>query len=418
MINNKTSSNNPLHLLELPLCDIGKHSPVAVQVLQNFGFHEIVSSDILNKLGTVLKLSTFLRHKNIDPEKFIEQYNDLKQNISMSNVSENENLLFPKPSLLALMPCGLKAGIDGALENFTNKLCEQGHPVTYRSEANVNHEISFYSYLDSIQTECELPDILLSADFNSFLHQRFLNKFVSKGFFKKVSSAMHPLLANVGYDDPKGNFTMFSANILVLVRVKDTDSPVSQPDSWCDLLDEKCRKKIVIRGQNNFFCSAVLLPFFKLFGIDGVLKLADSVVDGMHPSQMVKCIDSGSRTIAPFYIMPLFFAKKIKRTDRIDILFPREGAFISPVMLLVKNHCAENTSKMVEYLTGKELQQHCADNYFPSVHPEVNNPYVPDSRLFWIGWDFIYNSDLAAIKSKLAEEFTSKYLAGDKKSCA
>jgi ABC-type Fe3+ transport system substrate-binding protein len=316
------------------------------------------------------------------------------------------------------MPCGLKAGIDGALENFTSQLGKLGLPVTYRSEANVNHEISFYSYLESIQLESELPDILLSADFNSFLHQRFLNKFVSKSCFEKVSSVMHPLLANVGYDDPRGNFTMFSANILVLIRVKDTDTPVSQPDSWRDLLDKQCHKKVVIRGQSDFFCSAVLLPFFKLFGIDGVLKLADSVVDGMHPSQMVMCIDSGSRTIAPFYIMPLFFAKKIKRTDRIDILFPREGAFISPVMLLVKNHCTENTSKMVEYLTGKELQQHCADNYFPSVHPEVNNPYVPDSRLFWIGWDFIYNSDLAAIKSKLAEEFTSKYLAGGKKSCA
>ncbi|HEX2957143.1 MAG TPA: ABC transporter substrate-binding protein, partial [Chitinispirillaceae bacterium] len=173
-------------------------------------------------------------------------------------------------------------------------------------------------------------------------------------------------------------------------------------------------KKVVIRGQNHFFCSAVLLPFFKLFGIDGVLKLAESVVDGMHPSQMVKCIDSGTRTIAPFYIMPLFFAKKIKRADRVDILFPREGVFISPVMLLVKKNCAENTSKMVEYLTGKELQQHCADNYFPSVHPEVNNPHVPNSRLFWLGWDFIYNNDLAAIKSRLAEQFTSKYLAGVK----
>lgn len=172
-----------------------------------------------------------------------------------------------------------------------------------------------------------------------------------------------------------------------------------------------------MRGQDDFFCSGVLVPFFKLFGIDSISKLGASVCAGMHPSQMVKLIDSPSREIPPFYIMPWFFAKKIKQTDRIEIIFPQEGAFISPVQLLVKKSKAEEQANITEFLMSLELQQHCADNNFPSTHSLVNDIIPPEKNIFWIGWDFIYNNDLEEIKKNIGEIFTAEYLKTGGSTC-
>jgi ABC-type Fe3+ transport system substrate-binding protein len=228
---------------------------------------------------------------------------------------------------------------------------------------------------------------------------------------------MNSRFTDARYADPLGYFTMFSANVLVVVHVKDTVNAAPAPAKWEDFLSPRYHKSIVIRGQDNFFCSGVLVPFFKLFGLDAISKLAASVCGGMHPSQMVKLIDSPSKDIPPFYIMPWFFAKKIKQTDRIKIVFPQEGAFISPVQLLVKKSKTESLTNISEFLMSQKLHQHCADNYFPSPHLHVNDIIPPGKNIFWIGWDFIYDNDLEEIKKSIGEIFTAQYLKTGGSAC-
>ncbi len=399
-------------VLNQTLREICNSSPAVVEVLKNLGVSELENVQLTESLGTVLKLSTFLRYKKIDREVFQRAYETMLSDNLLSSGEDQDNLLSSRPSLLALMPCGLKAGIDGALETFFEQSENEGKPFTYRAEANVNHELSFYSYIDLIRSQEELPDILLTADFNSFMHREFIERFVDTGVYGNVSFSMNRVLENIGYADPRNNFTMFSANVLVLVTVKDQNNTVPEINSWKDLLQKDCYKKLIIRGQDSFFCSAVLLPFFKLFGLDGVMQLAESVTDGLHPSQMVKMIDSGRTDIASLYIMPLFFAKKIKRTDRVRIVFPEEGAFLSPVTLLIKKNPLQDTQRITEFLLGEKLQQLCADNHFLPVHYNIRSPVADSKALFWLGWDFIYNNDLNLIKNRISTAFTGQFLKG------
>jgi ABC-type Fe3+ transport system substrate-binding protein len=409
---NDIDNNDDLlnHILSRSLKDLVHSSPSIRQVFKSYGLQEIENPDIFEKIGSVLKLSTFLRHRKIDKDEFLKRFQQTFA--SGTDGDYQDNLLVGNPTLLALLPCGLKSGINGALEKFAEKQQLKNTPFTYRAEANVNHELSFYTYIDSIQSENELPDVIVSSDLNSFLHRQFITRFVNTGLFVNKQSKIHSTLEATQYADPKNNYTMFAANPLVMVHVRDTTSPVPTPVSWKDILCSRFRKKVVIRGQDNFFCSAVLLPFYRLFGMDAVLSLAESVVDGMHPSQMVKQIDSAQTDIAPIYIMPLFFAKKIKRTDRIEIIFPHEGVFISPITLLRKKLPSGNISEITDFLLGLELQQYCADNFFLSVHPDIKNPIMPNNKLYWIGWDFIYNNDLLSIKNTLGSKFTSTFMAG------
>jgi ABC-type Fe3+ transport system substrate-binding protein len=145
--------------------------------------------------------------------------------------------------------------------------------------------------------------------------------------------------------------------------------------------------------------------------------LASSVCAGMHPSQMVKMIDSGSEKIPPLYIMPWFFAQKIKHTNRIEIIFPDEGAFISPIQLLVKRSRTSASERIIDFLMSRELHQHCTDSYFPSPHPEISHNFPSDRKLYWIGWDFIYNNDLGSVKKQIGDIFSKECIRSGGTQC-
>ena len=391
--------------------------PQTLPVFQGFGFHDFDNPQVREKLGPFLKLRTLLKFKGIDGETFLQRCRTTLAATSEPAPSSAADIHGAQPTLLALLPCGLKVSLNNALQSFAEELAKNDTPLAYLAEGNVNHELSYYPYIDSVESVDELPDLILSSDINAFYHHRFLEKFIEPGHFVSVNGPMAPHMADVGFADPHQHLTMFCGNALVCVHVKDIRPDLAPPERWADLLESRYKKSIIMRGQDSFFCSGVLVPFFRLFGSEAIPKLAANVCNGMHPSQMVKMIDTHADNCPPLFILPWFFAHRIKAKERIEIIFPEEGAFISPVQLLVKKSKREELSPIIDFLMSRSLHQHCSDNFFPSPHPEVV-PNLPEGKkLFWIGWDFIYRHDLEQVKRDIGETFTSEYRRTGEATC-
>jgi ABC-type Fe3+ transport system substrate-binding protein len=312
----------------------------------------------------------------------------------------------------------MKMPFNRALDAFI-EAHNRTHPNKVRIlvEGNVNHELSFYDRIDSLTSLDELPDIIISADINSFYHRPFKSAFRDKGLFHCANRrGIHPDMAALGLADPKGDFTMLSANLLVVVAIDELLGQRARPTSWGDLLDESFADSVVMRGDDTFFCNGVLLPFFRMFGMDGIRHLGRSVVRGLHPSEMVKMIDSRSPTVPPVYVMPYFFAMKVKERQRISISVPREGALVSPVQMLVKRSAHPDVMAVADYVAGPELGQICADAHFPSTHPAVTNTTSP-LPLYWLGWDFLNGHDIGSLKSEIATTFRRVFAASGGSAC-
>lgn len=393
--------------LDLSVQDCLSLFPQTLPVFQQFGCHDFDDPQVREKLGPFVKLRTLLAVRRIDAQSFLDRCHERLS--PAPDQPEPGDLHGAKPTLLALLPCGLKVSLDRALHNFSEELARGGAPLAYLAEGNVNHELSYSPYIDAVESVDELPDLILSSDINGFYHRRFLERFLAPGHFVSVNGPMAPRMAEIGLADPKGHFTMFCTNALVVVRVRDIKPHVPTPGAWADLLEPCFHKAIILRGQGDFFCSAVLTPLFRLYGRAAVERLAANVCDGLHPAQMVKMIDARAANCPPLFVMPWFFAQKIKARERVEILFPREGAFISPVQLLVKREKRAALAPVIEFLMGRTLHQHCSDTYFPTPHPEVADKLPEGAGLFWIGWDFIYDNDLERIKKELGETFTAEY---------
>jgi len=386
--------------------------PFLLKIFKQHGMGKFENREVLEKLGPLLKLKTALAMVSVNKDSFIELLNqavldnEARGDFTLADSPERQKEL----TLLALLPCGMKMPFSRAFDNFSAEYSRQMDNVLHSLiEGNVNHELSYYAYIDSVTSIDELPDIIVSSDINSFYHKPFQENFLSKDYFVNLnSSPMNADLENIGFADPRDQFTMISANLLVLVTIDELMKDDTRPESWEDLLKAEYRNRVIMRGQDGFFCNGVLLPLYRMYGMEGIKKLASSVYTGLHPSEMVKMIDSKKDDVPPMYIMPYFFAKKIKDKSRITITIPSEGAIISPVQMLVKKSGAERVKEITDFLCGKEFGEISARAFFPTTNPEVDNK-LGGIKLYWLGWDFLMNTDIGSLKEEIEEVFNQRF---------
>ncbi|WP_320169483.1 ABC transporter substrate-binding protein [Maridesulfovibrio sp.] len=383
--------------------------PHLISLFREYGLGKFEQQEILEKLGPLLKLKTPLTMLGINREMFIDALNEsIEKEGRSSDFTLAENPERQKDlTLLALLPCGLKMPFSRAFDAFSLEYNEKhGNSLKYLLEGNVNHELSYYQYIDSVESFDELPDVIISSDINSFYHAPFREHFlVKEGFVDLLPEKINADFENIDFDDTDRQFTMLSANLLVLVSIDEQLAGKPTIESWKDIMRPEFKNDVVMRGQAEFFCNGVLLPFYSMFGNEGVAELARSVRTGVHPSEMVKMIDSGKPDVASLYIMPYFFAQKVKNKERISIRIPKEGAIVSPVQMLVKKTAQEKVSEVTDFLCSTEFGQLCADAYFPSVNPEVKNVTSHIKDLYWLGWEFLKKNDVGRLKKDIEKIF-------------
>lgn len=374
-----------------------------IPVFEKHGLGSYFKAENLEKIGRFMKLESLLKAKRIDSCQFIKLLNntlaDTVNGPLKSSLKINENLHFA-----AMLPCGLRNPFKEYFESLVLENSEEYNRLHYLIEGNVNHELSYYPLLDGIQDASELPDIIMASDVNNFFHRPFMERFIRKRIFASyMPFAPNAYLEKTGYADPSGNFTMFTANMLVMAVDKSRLGRKAIPEKWEDLLDDSFLDEIVMRGEDNFFCNAVMLPFYKGHGFSAIEQLAYNIKSGMHPAEMVKLAGTGKKGCGTVYIIPYFFAKKIKNKN-VQLVWPKDGAIASPVFMLVKKEETGSHKKMLDFLMSKETGEMLHGRNFPSMHPEVVHDNFQEP-VKWLGWDFIYGNDIGKLKDDIRNVF-------------
>jgi len=389
---------------EMTIEDALKAAPGAIALFKAYGLGKFEDPEIRGSLGSVLKLRTALAMAHADERRFLDAVNgsgDDSAGLDFSLDYSSQRSL----RMLGLLPCGMKMPFKRSFEGFLEAKGRLGEGAEWKClvEGNVNHEYSYYPYIDTIGSASEIPDVVVSSDINSFMHRRFMDFLLPAGGFKSLNdpAKLNRDFAGTGYLDPKWRYTMLSANLLVIVVNKASASGLRVPREWSDLLAPDYAGKIAIRGQGGSYCNGVLMPFHRLFGIDGVKRLAKSLLDGMHPAEMVEEIERGRPGSAALYVMPLFFAKRLKDLEKFEIVIPEDGAIVSPVFMLVRSSRAAEASAIADFILGREMSQACADAGFPSVRDDVENRLPPGAKLLWMGWDYLESRDPAELKDEI-----------------
>ena len=311
-------------------------------------------------------------------------------------------------NLLALLPCPVKVPIEQAFDEYLATL-PPGRATALRCqlEGNANIESDYYNTVEQLTQLEQFPDIIISPGFNSLFEPPFVERFIKTGHFVSVNDyAGDRHLAALGVCDPGNNYTMLAMNLLVPVvdHRRLGDRPV--PHSWADLLKPEYENSIAIRGhKDGTFCETLLMTIYKDNGVEGLRSMGKNVRHGWHPSQMVKAALGSSPDAPAISVMPLFFAQNLVGREQYSIIWPEDGALISPVTMLVKTEKRAALDDLLAFWAGPRVAAIFSGAFFPAVHPEVDNR-LPESATFkWIGWDYIINNDIKKLISDVNTAF-------------
>ncbi|EGW37551.1 ABC transporter substrate-binding protein [Desulfosporosinus sp. OT] len=391
------------------ISELLRQYPETLEVFASNGFEDLVDKDILRQIGPFIRLKTMLQTRHINPAIFIKlleerinTFYSLKYSLESCRERTTDKL-----NLLALLPCPLKLPLQQAFDKYLAKEFDLGNDgLDYLIEGNANNQLSYYPYVDQFEDLEDIPDVIITPGLNNFFHQRFIQRFIDKGFFLDAANYQpHNRYLNSGIKDPGGNYTILAMNVLVMVIDHSQIGSTDFPKKWEDILNPEFEKRVAMRGQNDFFCETVLLAIYKTYGMEAIKRLGRSVKYGWHPAQMAKAAGSGNKGAPAVSIMPYFFTKTIKHKENITIVWPEDGAIISPVTMLVKAEKAQKLEKIANFFTSREIGNICAGACFPSLHPEVKDS-IPESVAFnWLEWDFIKSRDIGELQTELNAEF-------------
>ncbi|MDC7233860.1 MAG: ABC transporter substrate-binding protein [Spirochaetales bacterium] len=380
------------------------HYPETIPVFVSNGFPQMNDKEKREKFARTISLESALMLKQLDlkifsgllEEAITQKNGSVDATLNEAETKDDEEAL----NVVGLLPCPVRLPL---LEQFNafNEEYKKSHSI------HINHELKAASMgLDWVQENLEgvteadkLPDLFLSAGFDMFFDEQKIGKFKKAGVFEDTTGLpeFNSLFDGLDLKDPRGHYGMISvvpAVFLINLQVLG-DRPV--PRSWEDVLAPEFEKRVSLPVGDFDLFNGILLNIHKVYGDEGVRKLGRSLLESMHPSQMVK--SNKSKNEKPIVtIMPYFFTKMVKEGGGMEAVWPEDGAIISPIFMLSKKQKIEKLQPVIDFFASREVGEVLAHNgLFPTVHPEVDNRIPASNTFMWLGWDYIYSNDIASL---------------------
>jgi|Wag4MinimDraft_11_1082651.scaffolds.fasta_scaffold00258_6 ABC-type Fe3+ transport system substrate-binding protein len=379
--------------------------PETLEVFINNGFSKFKDKSKLETTGGILTLGSALKSRKYDVQTYL---NMLEEKISEKANNVDITLKETKKGnanihITGLLPCPVRVPLMEKFDDFLeNYQAEKGLKVDYSLEA-ASLGGDFLKDILAVEDEKGLPDVFLSAGFEAFFGKDSIGKFKEQNVFEDLTTfEINDDFKDLDILDKKGHYSIISVVPAVfMVNLEELgDLPI--PESWEDIFDERYRQRVALPVGDFDLFNGILLNIYKDYGREGVEKLGQSLMKSMHPSQMVKNAGKKLEEKPIVTIMPYFFTKILRDSKTMKVVWPSDGAIISPVFMLTKRNKREDLKEIADFLSGSEVGEILSHRgLFPSLNNDVENNLPVKAPFKWLGWDYIYSNDIDSLIEKV-----------------
>lgn len=385
------------------LLSIVERFPETESVFTSNGFPQMEDKAKREVFAKTINLKTALTLKQIDFETFSSllvdaiERDDNNVDVSLINnkISEDSKAI----KVVGALPCPVRIPLMEKFNSFTKEFkSEFGIEIESELKAASMGVDWIEKHVKKVIDPANLPDVFISAGFDMFFDIEMFGKFKDEGVFQDFSKIKeyNKIFSELNLKDPKEHFSLLGVVPAVfLINTKELGDR-ELPMSWSDIMKPEFENKVSLPVGDFDLFNGILLNIFKKYGDEGVIKLGRSLLESLHPSQMVK--SDKKRDNKPIVtIMPYFFTKMVKEGGTMKAVWPQDGAIISPIFMLTKNDSKEELQPVIDFLASKQVGEILAHSgLFPSIHPEVDNRIDEKNKFMWLGWDYIYSHDISA----------------------
>ena len=376
------------------LYNITEQHEEALELLISLGFDSLKDDNMRKLLGSSVSLENALKSKKIDADMFVKQLTEkIEENESKSERNKHGGTV----KITGVLPCPVKVPL---LETFEEWLGEQSF------DFNLDYELKAASMgIDWIKEDLKnsdtVPDLFISAGFELFFDEKFLGKYKSENLFEDITGIQeyNKDFQEYGLKDPNGQYSMLGIVPAVFLVNKDEMKGRKIPESWEELMSGEFENNVSLPISDFDLFNALMLNIYKKYGEEGIRKLAGILQKSMHPSEMVKSHMKIERPAIT--IMPYFFTWMVREGSPMELVWPKDGAIISPIFMLSKKDTKINTKTIADFFASKQTGEILAHKgKMPSVNPEVDNMIPAENKYMWLGWDFIKENDISSLIKK------------------
>lgn len=387
--------------------------PVVLDLLISSGLDNLKNTAMLETLGKTITLEQALMMKklNVDAfeEKLLEAIHQQEQNAD-SALNKKQEKKQASITIQGVLPCPIRIPLLEGFEGWLNDQEEDiRESVDYHLQAasmGVDFIKDQVKQSDSSQV---LADLFISAGFDLFFDKTLIGRYKEQGVFGDLTDWKHYNSdfenEKISLKDPKHQYSMLAVVAAVFLVNQEELGDRKMPESWEDILSPEFENAVSLPIGDFDLFNAILLNIYKRHGEEGIKKLGRSLLQSMHPSEMVK---SHTKKINKpvVTIMPYFFTKMTKRGGPMVAVWPKDGAVISPIFMLSKVENKEKLKPFIDFFSSKQVAEILShQGLFPSVHPEVDNLMDPNNPYMWLGWDFIEMNDMGVLIKELEALF-------------
>lgn len=368
--------------------------PETVEVFVSQGFPQMGDEGKRRAFGGAISLRQATALKRLDLDAFVEL---------LEGVVASDEVAHPDPEngevpirVMGLLPCPVRIPLEEAFEEFAADFRQTtGRPIETEFQAASVGASWMDEHVNSIEDPEDFPDLFISAGFETFFDPRGIGKFREAFADRTPYQTVNPSFDDVDLKDPEGRYAIISVVPAVfLVNTNELgDQPM--PKTWGDLLEPRFEQRVSLPVGDFDLFSGILLDIRRRYGDEGVRKLGRSLLESLHPAQMVKV---GTKPNPPLVtIMPYFFTRMAQPGSPMQAVWPTDGAIISPIFLLAKASGGEDVQRVVDFFCSKKVGEVLAiKGLFPSTHPEIDNGLDSGAPFSWLGWDWIESRDVAS----------------------
>lgn len=402
---------------EMTLFDITDRFPETIDVFVANGYEHVGDEKKRTTSGRMVTLSQAMQMKGKDLAAFTALLenavlaNAKQEDVTLAVVDEGSRI-FPTEGdikVAGLLPCPVRIPLLEAFDNLSKRItAETGKTVGVRLAAASVGADALDEGMRALTDEASLPDIFLSAGFEAFFDRRNMARFKDQGVFVDRSWSTHnDLMAPYGLKDPDGHYALLAVVPAVfLVDRTQLEEGEEAPRTWKEILAPRFRNRIAMPVGDFDLFNGILLTIWKEFGDEGVKAIGRNLLEGMHPSQAAGRFAPRGGKGPMVSVIPFFFSKMAQFNPDAEIVWPEDGAVVSPIFMLLKKSAPKEAGRIADFFASREVGEILAHRgLFPSCHPEVENHVPEKAPLMWLGWDFIKANDLGELIPRVNDIF-------------
>ncbi len=380
---------------------IAEKYPETIPVFVGNGFPQMGDPAGRAGMGSRITLAAALKIKrrNLDTftklliDRIESSRNEIDATLRNTEVEKDHD----GPSVVGILPCPVRIPLLEGFTGFAKQYARDfGKEIRYDFKAASMGTAWIAENIQGIDSEADLPDLFISAGFELFFDEHRIGGMKKRGVFRDYTKidAYNSLFQKIDLRDPRRHFAMIGVVPGVFLVNTDLLNGRKRPESWADILTPEFERAVSLPVQDFDLFNGILLTIHKLYGDSGVRKLGKSLLESLHPSQMIKS-EKKKQSQPVVTIMPYFFTKMLQPGSALQAVWPEEGAIISPIFMLAKHSRQMELQPVVDYFSSREVGEILAlQGLFPSVHPDVDNGIPAENSFLWLGWDYIYSNDI------------------------